>query len=271
MDVGLRSLGRGARADQDQVRGDSAAERAAEKICAACGNFSRSCRLRDDCDVTYGAESDRHDCEHPVADDCDVTYRAQSERHDCQDEAVADDCDVTCRSESERHDRQDEPVTDRGRGCKRINHSRCRKPDSSGCRQHGLPVGLALAKTQDVSDDPTEYESADRCRAGNNAVGLDDARDPNRHVARRARGQRHACHSRAADDQPNDQTPAIALHSAAADPDTAANSTHDAAFDHGPACGCRDHASYDTGTGIHSAAETAERFAATRSSNRDSR
>ncbi|MEY2548114.1 MAG: hypothetical protein QOD64_696, partial [Verrucomicrobiota bacterium] len=42
-----------------------------------------------------------------------------------------------------------------------------------------------------------------------------------------------------------------------------------AALEYGPACGCGDHASYDTG--IHSAAETAERFAATRSSNRDSR
>jgi hypothetical protein len=147
MDVGLRSLGCGARADQDQVRGDSAAERAAEKIRAACGNFSRSCRLRDGGDVTYLAESDRYDCEHPIADDCDVTYCAQSDRHDCQDEAVADDCDVTCRGESERHGCQDEPVTDRSCGCKRINHSRCGKPDTSGCRQHGLPVGLALAKT----------------------------------------------------------------------------------------------------------------------------
>lgn len=126
MDVGLRSLGRGARADQDQVRGDSAAERAAEKIRAACGNFSRSCRLRDDCDVTYRAESDRYDCQdQPVADDCDVTYRAKSERHHCQDE----------------------PVTERSYGRKRIDHSRCGKPDTSGGRQHGLPVGLALTKT----------------------------------------------------------------------------------------------------------------------------
>lgn len=236
MELGLRSLGGGARADKDKGRGNAAAQCAAEEIRAPGRKFSGSRRIRDGCDH--------------------LTHRgagSESERDGCQNEAIADR-----RSSCHR-------IDDSRCSCHRIDEPRSGKPDPCGHRQHSARGRFADTKAEGLSDSSPALEGAVGCGAGDNPFCLDDARDPDGHDPRGAGSHRHA---RPAYDQSNPKTAAGADASAGATQNPAVGSRRHRHA--GSAGGRRDDSCNHSVTCAHSAAKAAQR-AATRPARGDSR
>jgi hypothetical protein len=152
MDLGLRSLRGGARADKNPGGIYPAAERPREKIRAASGNLGDPCRSRD-----RGGVAKR---------------RAGSD-------SGCDGC-------------QDQPIADRGASRDSIHQSRGLEPDAGSNRQRGASGWFAHAETQSVSDDSTEDESALGRGATKKRNPVAHACDPDRHYDAGTCGQRHA-------------------------------------------------------------------------------
>jgi hypothetical protein len=257
MDLGLRSLGSGARPNKNPGGIDSAAERPREKIRAACGKFRDPCRGRNGGAVAQcgaGGDSDRHDCQ----DQANADRRGS---RDCINQSRGLEPDAG--SDSNCDDCQDQSVADDRTSRDSINESRGLEPDARSNRQRGARCWFARAEAQNVSDDSTENESALRRVATKTRNPVADACDPDRHYHAGTSGERHA---RFAHDQSDDQDPAVTLHPAAADPHAGTDSTHNA----GPACGCGDHSSHHPADCVHTAGETPEPWAPVRSANPDS-